>query len=111
MEENNVQTGAGEQGQNFDGHPTQAHADHATIMKAHGIIGDPHRMAAVHQLHAQGGGLMEYLKKKQKDFSMKESQQGAPSAPAHQESAGADKDADMTANPEMASGKKKSLSQ
>ena len=101
MEENNVETGMAESKPNFDGHPTQAHADHAAIMKAHGIISNPHRMNAVHALHSSGGGLMEYLKKKQKDFSTKENQaKEMPSeAPAHMESAGADKDADMEPSP------------
>jgi len=108
MEENNVQTGAGEQQQNFDGHPTQAHADHAVIMKAHGIIADPHRMQAVHALHGQGGGLINYLKKKQKDFAMKESQQGPAESPAHEETAMNDKDGDMSPNSTMSAGSKKS---
>lgn len=75
MEENNVQTAHAETTPNFDGHPTQAHADHAAIMKAHGIINNPERMGAVHALHQNSGGLINYLKKKQKDFSAKEEQQ------------------------------------
>jgi hypothetical protein len=109
VEENNVQTGMAEGTPNFDGHPTQAHADHATIMKAHGIIGNPERMNAVHALHAQGGGLINFLKKKQKDFATKQSQQmGGAEAPAHEESAGGDKDSDMTPNPVSQMGNKKS---
>jgi len=101
MEENNVQTGAGEQNKNFDGHPTQAHMDHANIMKAHEAISDPARMEAVHALHAKSGGLISYLKKKQKDFSMKEAQQGAPGQVKHEETPAADKDADMSPNADV----------
>lgn len=90
----------------FEGHPTQAHADHAAIMKAHGVISNPHRMAAVHALHQAGGGLMEYLKKKQKDFSAKSA--GPEAGPAHAETPEADQDADMAPKPVMSSGKKQS---
>lgn len=53
----------------FDGHPTQAHADHAAIMKAHGIIHHPGRMAAVHALHKKSEGLMDMLHRRQKEVS------------------------------------------
>ena len=107
MEENNVQTGNAEMHSNFDGHPTQAHADHAAIMKAHEVIQDPDRMHAVQNLHKQGGGLIEYLKKKQKDFATKEAQQGMPGQVKHDETPAADKDADMTPNPSADMGDKK----
>ena len=74
MEENNVETNTPEA--QFGGHPSQAHQDHAHIMKAHAIIQDPGRMAAVHALHQQSGGLMNYLKKKQKDFAAKSAAPG-----------------------------------
>lgn len=106
MEENNVQTGAGEAHQNFDGHPTQAHADHAAIMKAHGIISNPERMNAVHQLHGQGGGLIAYLKKKQKDFSAQGTQHAPGAAPAHEEMTAGDEDGDMAPNPTTTTGSK-----
>ena len=109
MEENNVQTGMAETQPNFDGHPTQAHADHAAIMKAHEVISDPERMANVHALHKSGGGLIAYLEKKKKDFSMKESQQGAPGAVAHEETPGADQDSDMSPNPAQNAGAKKAV--
>ena len=80
MEENQMPEGSG--APNFEGHPTQAHADHATIMKAHGIISDPHRMNAVHALHAHGGGLIGFLKKKQKELSMKPAAAPSENAPA-----------------------------
>jgi hypothetical protein len=112
MEENNVETGMAEQKPNFDGHPTQAHADHAAIMKAHEVIQDPQRMAGVHALHKSGGGLIAYLEKKKKDFATKEAQQSAASNPghvAHEESPAADKDSDMSPNPLMSAGAKKSI--
>lgn len=108
MEENNVHTGMPDAGGDFDGHPTQAHADHAAIMKAHGIISSPERMNAVHELHAKSGGLMSYLKKKQADFATKESEHNIGTAPAHEETASNDKDQNMEPNPVMAAGKKQS---
>ena len=112
MEENNVQTGMAETQPNFDGHPTQAHADHAAIMKAHEVIQDPNRMAGVHALHQSSGGLIAYLEKKKKDFATKEAQQKAasnPGAVAHEETPGADQDADMSENPSTSVGKKKAV--
>lgn len=99
MEQNNVHVGMPDADGDFDGHPSQAHADHAAIMHAHGIISNPHRMAAVHALHQDGGGLINFLKKKQKDFSMKEPQQKAamdnePKSTVHEPMA-TDGEADM----------------
>ena len=62
----------------FDGHPTQAHADHAVIMKAHGIVNHPERMAAVHALHKQSmPSLEEFYKGKKKGLEHKEKGESA----------------------------------
>lgn len=83
----------------FNGFPTQAHHDHHIIMKAHEVIRDPARMDAVRALHGESGGLINFLKAKQKAFAAKESQGAGPEVAPTPEST----------TPEQDAGKKKSF--
>lgn len=112
MEGDMMNSGDMSQSEGMDGHPSQAHADHAAIMKAHGILQNPDRMAGVHAIHNSAKkDLFSFYKEKEANLGKKEAQSKSAMntpKPPHEETADNDMDDDMAPNPTAMAGHKKS---